>query len=92
MIKIVVICVSFFAGVMATKWFIGRHHIPGVLNYKESREFERKIAEGLRHPVGLVPIARVKKCTQMHSYGHYIPKTSTRRGVDVLDERKEMER
>ena len=24
-------------------------------------------------------------------YGHYIPKTSTRRGVDVLDERKEME-
>jgi len=25
-------------------------------------------------------------------YGHYIPKTSTRRGVDVLDERKEMER
>ena len=66
MIRIVVICISFFAGVMATKWLIGRHYIPGVLNYKESREFERKIAEGLRHPVGLVPIARVKKCTQMH--------------------------
>lgn len=79
MTKIVVICVSFFAGVMATKWFIGRHHIPGVLNYKESREFERKIANGLRHPVGLVPTPKADQ----------VIKKIIR---DVLDERKEMEK
>jgi len=52
---------SFFCGVALAHWVHNRNRPPGVLSYRESREFERKIAEGLKHPVGLVPTPKLPK-------------------------------
>ena len=38
---------------------------PNVLIGKDAREFERKIAEGLKHPVGYVPTPKLDEAMKM---------------------------